>query len=62
MKESGVMLEIRKIRDENSLRHLTMSSEELTKEFDESVRMFVELINKDVEIVSKATINIITDN
>ena len=53
MKTSVAMDEIRKIRDENSLRHLNMTSEELTKEFDESIKRFAERLGKDVKIVSK---------
>ena len=40
MKTSAIMDEIRKIRDESSLRHLKMTYEELTKEFDESIKWF----------------------
>ena len=53
MKESAAMLEIRKIRDENSLRYSEMTSEELDKEFDESVKRFIKRLGKDVPIVSK---------
>jgi hypothetical protein len=55
MNESKAMIELRKIRDENSLRHLKMTSDELNKEFDESVKWFIQRLGKDVKIVSKAT-------
>jgi hypothetical protein len=41
MIESEAMLEIRRIRDANSLRHLKMTPEELSKEMDDSMRWFV---------------------
>jgi hypothetical protein len=46
MSESAAMLEIRKIRDENSLRRLNMSNEEIKKELDESTKWFVEEMSK----------------
>ena len=55
MKESSAMLEIRKIRDENSLRHMNMTNEELDKEFDEVVHRFMQELGRDVKAVSKAT-------
>jgi len=39
MKESTAMLEIRKIRDENSQRHLNMTPEEIAEEMNESVEI-----------------------
>ena len=39
MSESAAMLEIRKIRDANSLRYLNMSNEEIKKELDESTKV-----------------------
>ena len=54
MKESIAMLEIRKIRDENSLRYMKMSPEELAKEMDESTNRFVEkmaALGKTVNVV-----------
>ena len=53
MKTSVAMDEIRKIRDENSLRHLNMTSGEISREFDESIKIFVERLGKDIKIVSK---------
>lgn len=49
MKISESMKEIRKIRDENSLRHLNMTQEELLKEFSESTKRFAKAIGKNVE-------------
>ena len=46
MKESAAMLEIRKIRDENSKRHLNMTSEEIAKEMEESTKGFIEEMAK----------------
>ena len=56
MKESTAMLEIRKIRDENSLRYIKMSSEELSKAFDETVKRFMKKLGKDVNTVIKSTV------
>jgi len=52
MKESAAMLEIRKIKDENSLRYLKMSPEEIAKEFDESTKRFIRQIGRDIKVVS----------
>jgi hypothetical protein len=52
MSESSAMLEIRKIRDKNSMRHLSMTPDELVKEFDEAAKRFIKRMNKDVEIVT----------
>jgi len=52
MKESAVMLEIRKIRDENSQRHLKMTPEEIAKEMDESVAKFIKRMGKDIKVIS----------
>jgi len=52
MGESAAMLEIRKIRDKNSLRHLNMTAEEIAEEYKESTKRFIELMQKDVKIVS----------
>jgi len=54
MKTSIVMDELRKIRDENSLRHLSMSNEEISKEHGDAVEWFREKIGKPVKIVSRA--------
>lgn len=53
MTESSAMLEIRKIRDENSLRHMNMTNEELDKEFAESVQIFMKAIGREVKPVSQ---------
>jgi len=55
MKESAAMLEIRKIRDKNSLRHQNMTPEEIAKEYDESVQRFIKRMGKDIKIVSLST-------
>jgi len=52
MNESVAMLEIRKIRDKNSLRHINMTAEEISKEYSESTKRFVELMQKDIKVVS----------
>jgi len=54
MKESAVMLEIRKIKEENSLRYLEMSPEELAKEFEDSTKRFIKRMGKDIKVVSLA--------
>ena len=51
MNESSAMLEIRRIRDENSLRHLAMSEEALSKETEASIAWFMEAIGRPVPIV-----------
>ena len=52
MKESASMLEIRKIKDANSLRYLKMTNEELDKEFDEVVQKFMQRLGREVKTVS----------
>ena len=54
MKESAAMLEIRKIRDENSQRHLKMTPEEIARELDESTKRFIERMGKDIKVVTSA--------
>jgi len=54
MKTSIVMDELRKIRDDNSLRHLSMSDEEISKEHNDAVEWFRAKFEKSVEIVGKA--------
>ncbi len=46
MTESSAMLEIRKIRDENSRIHLSQSNEERSREFSDSVEWFKNEIKK----------------
>ena len=53
MKTSTAMDEIRRIRDENSLRRLSQTPEERKRELDESVKWFVAAIGKPVTIVTK---------
>jgi len=55
MRESKAMLEIRKIREANSLRRLRMSDEEINRELDESAKWFIEEMAKrgrELELVS----------
>jgi len=52
MGESIVMLEVRKIRDKNSLRHLGMTTEEIAEECKESTERFIDLMQKDIKVVS----------
>ena len=52
MKESAAMLEVRKIKEKNSLRYSRMTPDELAKEFDESTKRFIERMGKDIKIVS----------
>ena len=52
MKTSKAMDEIRKIRDENSLRHLNMTNEEISKEMKESVDWFIKALGKPVKIIT----------
>jgi len=44
------MLEIREIRDRNSLRHLGMTSDEIAKEYDESIKKFIDKMGVDIKI------------
>jgi len=50
MKTSTVMDEIRKIRDENSLKYLSQSPEERTREIQILMDWFVKAIGKPVKI------------
>ena len=52
MRTSVVMNELRKIRDENSLRHLDMTNEEISKEHNEAVEWFIVKLGRPVEIVT----------
>ena len=49
MKTSAAMDEIRRIRDENSLRHLSMTDEEISNEYREAIEWFVEKIGRPIE-------------
>ena len=55
MKESAAMLEIRKIRDENSLRYHKMSPEELARKFDDATKRIIKRIGRDIKVVSHET-------
>ena len=55
MKTSIVMDELRKIRDENSLRHFGMTNEEISKEHKEAVDWFISKFNKPIEVIDLAT-------
>jgi len=46
------MLEICKIKNENSLRYRKLSSEELKKELDEITQKFIKRMGKEVRIVT----------
>ena len=48
------MDELRKIRDENSLRHLSQTPEEFSKEMKDSVSWFIKALGKPIEIVDKS--------
>ena len=52
MKTSVAMEEIRKIRNENSLRHLSQTPEERKRELKESLDWFIQAMGKPVEIAS----------
>jgi len=52
MNESNAMREIRRIRDENSLRHLSMSDGDIRSEMQSSVDWFIEAIGKPVPVVA----------
>jgi hypothetical protein len=51
MKISESMTEIRKIRDENSLRHLSMTKEERRKEAEKSIEWLSKKLNKPLRVV-----------
>jgi len=55
MFESEAMLEIRKIKNENSERRMKMTDDEISKEYEEATKWFVEEMakrGKEVEIVA----------
>ena len=43
------MEEVRKIRDENSLRHLSMNDEEISKENEEVIKWFADKMGRPIE-------------
>ena len=51
MQTSIVMDELRKIRNENSLRHLSQTPEEFSQEMKDSVNWFIEALGKPVNLV-----------
>ena len=53
MKTSIAMDEIRKIRDENSLRYLSQTPEQRKQDAEKSMEWFVTAIGKPVTIVTK---------
>ena len=53
--ESKSMKELRKIRDENSLKRLAMTDEEIEKEEEEVIRWFLDATGKDKSIIVEAT-------
>lgn len=53
MKTSVAMDDIRKIRDENSLKYLSQSPEERERERQKSLEWFIKVIGKPVEVVGK---------
>ena len=57
MKTSIAMDEIRKIRDENSLRHLGMTDEEISKEYKEALEWFSAKIGRPLEMLIAPTAN-----
>jgi hypothetical protein len=52
MKESAAMLEIREIRDRNSLRHSSMTSDEIAKEYDVAIKKFIDRMGVEIRTVS----------
>jgi len=53
MQTSEVMVELRKIRDENSLRHISQTPEEFSKEMNDSVSWFIKALGKPIKIAEK---------
>ncbi|MCL2528578.1 MAG: hypothetical protein FWE42_09200 [Defluviitaleaceae bacterium] len=54
MQTSKVMDELRKIREENSHRHISQTPEEFSKEMNASISWFIEALGKPIKIVDKA--------
>jgi hypothetical protein len=46
------MDELRKIRDENSLRHQNMTNEEIMKEHNADIKWFISKFNKPIEFAA----------
>ena len=53
--ESKIMKELRKIRDENSLKRLAMTDEEIKKEEEEVIKWFLDATGKDKSMIVEAT-------
>jgi hypothetical protein len=51
MRVSSMMDEIRKIRDENSLRHPNMTNEEISKEHNEAIEWLAAKLGKPIDVV-----------
>ena len=49
-----MMDEIRKIRDENSLRHLNMTNEDIAKEHSEAIEWLATKLGKPIDVVTIA--------
>jgi hypothetical protein len=47
-----MMDEMRKLRDENSLRHLNMTDEEISKEHSEAIEWLAAKLGKPVDVVT----------
>jgi len=56
MNESTAMLEIRKIRNENSLRRLSQTTDERKHESKETMDWFIKAIDMPIKIVSQETL------
>lgn len=56
MRTSQVMDDLRKIRDENSRRHLSQTSEEFSQEMKDSVDWFVKALGKPIKMVGSANV------
>jgi len=52
MRTSKLMDELRKIRDDNSLRHLGMTNEEISKEHSEATEWLAIKMGKPVDVVT----------
>ena len=57
MKSSIVMEEIRRIRDANSLRHLSQTPDEFYKEMDDSVAWFTDALSNREDCIVRAPVH-----
>jgi len=62
MQTSKAMDELRKIRDENSLRHISQTSEEFSKEMSDSVSWFIKALGKPIKVVENAKSGVVVTN